>query len=72
MPKDLQSVCPYVVKAKKVSSEFFKEKYYIQVMQRFHTKIVFKKIQLEVGEMVIYIFFSLFGGPQGGGMNVHA
>ena len=29
LPKDPQSFCPYVVKAKKISSEFFKKKNFI-------------------------------------------
>ena len=63
LPKDPQSFCPYVVKAKKkylqnFSNFFF---YYTQIMQGFHTKFFFKKIQLEVGEIIIDFFFILWG-----------
>ena len=63
LPKDPQSFCPYVVKAKKKYLQNFSKKkfYYIQIMQGFHTIFFFKKIQLEVGEIVIDIFFTLWG-----------
>ena len=63
LPKDPQSFCPYVVKAKKKYLQNFSKKkfYYTQSMQGFHTKFFFKKIQLEVGETVIDFFFILWG-----------
>ena len=63
LPKDQQSFCPYVVKAKKNIFRIFQKKkiYYTQIMQGFHTNLFFKKIQLEVGEIIIDFFFILWG-----------
>ena len=55
LPKDPQSFCCYVVKAQKMSSEFFKTK------MSYSNSARISKIQLDVGGIVIDFFFHPLG-----------